>query len=194
MKLTVYNHLSDTERVFVGELPQLIAELSDSYPELDIKPNEPIEDIVDDLHQQQHLDVDLDANYVPHSHDDYVFTDDDEHAFENDVEFEPLEHDSIQTLLEHDDPVERLLALKNEGVRSHHLVHAINDPHPEVRAFAAGHGYINASTLMTMLEVVQDPETANLLLGHDSCEDAHVEYYLNKFPQTHEEADGGQIE
>jgi len=49
------------------------------------------------------------------------------------------DHDGLATLLDHDDPRERKLALKSHGVTPAHLRIALQDPDPDVRKAAAHH-------------------------------------------------------
>jgi len=49
------------------------------------------------------------------------------------------EHDPLEAMLQHENPRERILALKNKHVTPYHLRMALDDEDPEVRAFAARH-------------------------------------------------------
>lgn len=86
--------------------------------------------------------------------------------------------DGIVAMLEQEDPQERILALKSATVLPHHILVAINDEHPEVRAFAATHPIINGPLLMECLRQCKSPDAFELLLGHESCDDTHINYAL----------------
>lgn len=99
--------------------------------------------------------------------------------------------DGILAMLEQDDPQERILALKSAGVAGHHILIGINDIDPNVRAFAATHSMINGPLLMECLRQAKDPEIVKLLLGHESCDDSHMNYALETQDWG---ANGGEIE
>lgn len=101
--------------------------------------------------------------------------------------------DGLLAMLEHDSPTERILALKSAKVQLHHILTALNDEDSTVRAYAAQHDSINGPALLECLRQCKDPETAKILLGHDSCEDEHLQYAIEAHPEWFA-ADGGEIE
>lgn len=86
--------------------------------------------------------------------------------------------DGIVSMLEQDDPMDKILALKSTMVQPHHILLAINDVDPQVRAFAATHPGINGPLLMECLRQCKSPDAFQLLLGHEACDDSHLNYAL----------------
>lgn len=86
--------------------------------------------------------------------------------------------DGIKAMLESPDPTEKILALKSALTMPHHVLMAINDPDPTVRSFAATHPMINGPLLMECLRQCKSPDAFELLLGHESCDDTHMNYAL----------------
>jgi hypothetical protein len=98
--------------------------------------------------------------------------------------------DGLIAMLETDNPLERIMALKSKQVQPHHLYIAINDHDPVVRAFVAQHKIVNSPILMELLRQCKDPDTFNELLAHPECQDEHIKYAL----ETNFNGNGGEIE
>jgi hypothetical protein len=86
--------------------------------------------------------------------------------------------DGLMAMLEQDNPVERIMALKSHQVQPHHILIAINDTDPSVRQFAASHPNINGPLLLECLRQAKSPDSFNLLLNHESCGDEHINYAM----------------
>jgi len=85
--------------------------------------------------------------------------------------------DPISAMLDHDDPHERILALKHARVTPYHLRRALYDEDPDVRAFAAKHPKLTHVLLEEALRH-KDLHTREQALSRPDLQDHHLEHVL----------------
>ena len=93
------------------------------------------------------------------------------------------EHDGIIAMLEQNNPLDRIMALKATSVQPHHILIALQDEDPEVRLYAAKHPGINGQLLFEALRQCTDPMVFQELLGHESADEHHFHFALEHYPE-----------
>lgn len=87
------------------------------------------------------------------------------------------ENDPLEALLQHPDPRERILALKNKNVTPYHLRLALQDEDQSVRAFAARHPKMTEPLIHEALQH-EDLETRKAALSRPDLTPEHIQSVL----------------
>lgn len=93
------------------------------------------------------------------------------------LEIKKTEHDPLEAMLQHENPRERILALKNKHVTPYHLRMALQDEDPEVRAFAARHPKMTAPMIHEALHH-EDIYTRKAALSRPDLTPEHIQSVL----------------
>jgi hypothetical protein len=88
--------------------------------------------------------------------------------------FAKFEHDEVDRMLAHPDPMERRLALKMAGVRSPHLVRALHDDDPELQRLAFEHPAFDHNALTALMRMPNREHLQLLGLEHPLADLTHV--------------------
>lgn len=86
-------------------------------------------------------------------------------------------HDPLDAMLDHDDPKERILALKHKDVTPYHLRRGLHDEDPQVREFAARHPKMTEALLGEALHH-GDLSTREAALSRPDLQEHHLEQVL----------------
>ncbi len=93
------------------------------------------------------------------------------------TELTKSEQDHLMTLLDHDDRLERRLALKHKSIKPFHLRHALHDEDPEIRALAAAHPAMT-DELLTESLYHDDPMVRETLARRPDLQAHHLDVLL----------------
>lgn len=84
------------------------------------------------------------------------------------------QHDPLDAMLAHDDPRERIMALRSKHVTPYHLRRALRDEDPDVRAAAAKHPMMTSSLIEETLRD-GDLHTKQAVLSRPDLQEHHLE-------------------
>lgn len=87
------------------------------------------------------------------------------------------QHDPLDAMLAHDDPRERIMALRSKHVTPYHLRRALRDEDPDVRAAAAKHPMMTSSLVEEALRD-GDLHTKQAALSRPDLQEHHLEIAL----------------
>jgi 8-oxo-dGTP pyrophosphatase MutT (NUDIX family) len=99
------------------------------------------------------------------------------HGKQGQPQLKKTEHDPLEAMLQHENPRERILALKNKHVTPYHLRMALQDEDPEVRAFAARHPKMTAPMIHEALHH-EDIYTRKAALSRPDLTPEHIQSVL----------------